>query len=368
MVNETYGCLGRGDKIGVLIGQLGTPDAPTKEALRPYLKRFLSDRRVIEKPRFLWWLILNAFILPRRPARSAALYRRIWTDEGSPLLLHTQRVTDRVRERLRSVHPSIEVVYGMRYSDPTLESGVDALIERGCSKILLFNMYPQYSATTVASNYDAVFRHLLTLRNVPTLRVAEPYFRHPDYVTALATTINESMASLEQPAERLVFSYHGIPEEYVRKGDIYCCQCSETSRALIPLLDLDPDQIIHTYQSRFGRDPWLEPYTDETIRDLPERGVKRIAVACPGFPADCLETLDEIGHEAREDFMAQGGESFHLIPCLNDHPAWIEGMTRIIEGELGSWLDGARADRPGAAPLTCPVAAATGRHPVSPTG
>ena len=358
MVNECFGCKLHKDKIGVLVAQLGTPEAPTAQALRPYLKKFLGDPRVIEKPRLLWWLLLNCIILVVRPAKSAALYKRIWTEEGSPLEVYTKKQTEKLRESLRQVHPTIEVEYGMRYSEPSLDKAIDTLIERGCSKILLFNMYPQYSATTVASNYDAVFTHLLKRRVVPTLRVAEPYYAHPRYIEALATTINEGLENLKEQPDKLVFSYHGIPESYVKKGDTYCCQCTETTLALKPLLNMDTSDIIHTFQSRFGRDPWLVPYTDETIEELGEHGVKKIAVACPGFPADCLETLDEIGNEAREEFEEVGGEWLELIPGLNDHPAWIDAMTDICVEELGSWLTTARRSCDAQQRVRCPVLAA----------
>ncbi len=355
MRNECYGCKGHGDRIGVIIGQLGTPDEPNRKALLPYLKEFLGDPRVIEKPRWLWWLILNGLILPTRPQKSAKLYQRIWTDEGSPLKVYTERQTEKVQARLREVHPSIEVVYGMRYSKPRLEDAIDTLIERGCSKILLFNMYAHYSATTSASNYDVVFKHLLKRRVVPTLRVAEPYYSHPLFVQALATTINDSLDKMTEKPERLVFSYHGIPEEYVTKGDVYCCHCTETTYALKPLLNMPDEHIIHTFQSRFGRDPWLEPYTDETFKRLGKEGIKNIAVACPGFTTDCLETLDELGNEGTEEFVEAGGEKLQLIPCLNDQDAWIESMSTIITQELGSWLDTAARNAAANTKIACPV-------------
>ena len=355
MRKECFGCRPTADKIGVLLAQLGTPDAPTGKALRPYLKRFLGDPRVIEKPRLLWWLILNGIILNTRPKRSAALYKRIWKKDGSPLKIYTEKQCNKLRERLQQVHPSIEVAYGMRYSDPDLESALDSLIAKGCSKILLFNMYPQYSSTTVATNYDAVFKHLLKRRVVPTLRVVEPYYAHPAYINALATRINESLEALSEKPDKLVFSYHGIPEEYVEKGDVYCCQCTETSAALIPKLQLPAADVIHTYQSRFGKDPWLEPYTDETFERLGESGAKRIAVACPGFTADCLETLDEIGNEGSEEFEEAGGERLDLLPCLNDHPAWIDAMTEIAVEEMGSWLATAKRTSSANRKVACPV-------------
>lgn len=356
MRNESFGCKNNKDKIGVLIAQLGTPDAPTKSALRPYLKQFLSDRRVIEKNRFVWWWILNGIVLNTRPKRSAALYARIWGKDGkSPLLSITEKQTSLARNKLTKLHPSIEVEFGMRYGKPSLESAIDKLIANGCSKILLFPLYPQYSATTSASTYDVVFKHLLQRRSVPTLRVAEPYYAHPEYIDALATTINEAYKTLLPRPEKLVFSYHGIPESYIDKGDPYCCMCTETTNALLKKLEIPAAEIIHTYQSRFGRDPWLVPYTDETIDKLAKDGIKHIAVACPGFPTDCLETLDEIGNEAAEAFKKHGGQTLKLIPGLNDHPVWIEGMCKLIAKELGSWLETAQRTSYADEKCVCPV-------------
>ena len=351
--SKEFGCKHFRDKIGILVAQLGTPQAPTKEALRPYLKQFLSDPRVIEKNRILWWTILNLFILPFRPKRSAALYARIWKKEGSPLLLYTRALTEKLGERLKEQEENIETVFGMRYGSPSLESALDTLIEKGCSKILLLPLYPQYSATTSASTYDAVFPHLLKRRFVPTLRVAEPYYADKRYVQSLAQSINEFYASAEIRPERLVLSYHGIPEEYVNKGDPYCCQCVETTAALLPLLDIPRNEVIHTFQSRFGRDPWLQPYSDETIQMLGKKGVKNIAVVCPGFTCDCLETLDEMGNEAREEFQEAGGETLQLIPCLNDARYWVDGLRDIVLGEVSSWIESARERETGH--ITCPI-------------
>ena len=355
MIKETFGCKSYKDKIGVLIAQLGTPEAPTKQALYPYLKQFLSDPRVIEKNRALWWVILRALVLPRRPARSAALYKRIWTDKGSPLLVITKETTEKLKESLQQVSSGIEVEFGMRYGNPSLESAVDVLIEKGCSKILLFPMYAQYSATTTASTYDAVFSHLLKRRWVPTLRVAEPYYLHPAFIKALATTINEAYEKFDKKPEKLVLSYHGIPYEYIQKGDPYCCMCTETTQALLQEISVPANEVIHTFQSRFGRDPWLEPYTDETIDGLAERGVKHIAVACPGFTADCLETLDEIGNEALHAFQEKGGERLDLIPCLNAHPTWIRGLTEIVTSELSSWLETKQRNQTKHCGIVCPT-------------
>jgi ferrochelatase len=335
-----FGCRGSKDKIGVLLAQLGTPKAPTPGALRPYLRQFLSDPRVIEVNRILWWILLNCVILVTRPFRSARLYKRIWGEDGSPLLTITRKQADGVRARLAAQYPHLEVEFGMRYGSPSLEHGIDKLIEKGCSKILLFPMYPQYAAATTASTYDAVFPHLLKRRWVPTLRVAEPYFQHPQYVKAQAHLINEHLRNLDWKPERLVLSYHGVPERYVKKGDPYCCQCVETTKALLPRLEIEAERVIHTFQSRFGREPWLRPYTDETFEALGHSGIRSIAVVAPGFTADCLETLDELGNEGLEQFEEAGGERYSVIPCLNDNPVWLDSLTEIIKGELGSWIEG----------------------------
>ncbi|MCO6430532.1 MAG: ferrochelatase [Deltaproteobacteria bacterium] len=349
---SSFGCANRSDKAGVLLAQLGTPAEPTARALRPYLKQFLSDRRVVEANRALWWVILNGIILRTRPKRSAALYKRIWQEEGSPLLLISNRQRDRLRERFRS--QGIEVEVGMRYGSPSLEEGLDRLIAAGCARILLFPMYPQYSASTSASSYDAVFMHLLKQRWVPTLRVAEPYYRNSEYIDSLAAVINETLAKAETP-QKLLLSYHGVPEAYVRKGDPYCCHCSETTQALISKINLPSENVMQTYQSRFGKDPWLTPYTDVTIEELGRSGFERIAVAAPGFTADCLETLDELGNEGGHAFKEAGGKELILIPCLNDHRRWIDAMERMIITELGSWYD--QADVASNC-ITCPASIA----------
>lgn len=354
MKNGCFGCKNQKDKIGVLVGQLGTPDAPTAKALRPYLRQFLSDRRVIEKPRWLWMIILYLIVLTIRPARSAKLYKRIWTDEGSPLLVYTKKVVEGFRERLGE-NCDVHIEFGMRYGNPSIESVLDKMIDAGCNKFLLVPMYPQYSATTTAAIYDAVFKHLLNRRNVPTIKVMEPYYNHPSYIQAVAQRINQYFRESEVDYEKLVFSYHGIPEEYVEKGDYYCCHCSETTAALIPLLNFPHKDIIHTYQSRFGRDPWLVPYTDETFERLGEAGIKKVAVACPGFTADCLETLDEIGNEGLEEFEEAGGEVLKLIPGLNDFPVWIDSLYEMMMEELSPWLKTAERNKRVNKKIACPV-------------
>lgn len=351
---KCFGCKGYKEEIGVILAQVGTPEAPTPQAVRPYLREFLGDPRVIEYNRPLWWLILNGIILRTRPKRSARLYSRIWTEKGSPLKVITEAQTRELQERMLKRYPGMRVVYGMRYGKPSLESAVDNLIEAGCTKILLFPLYPQYSATTSASAYDSVLKHILRRRWVPTLRIAEPYYDSAFYVDAVAATINEAYESFSIQPEKLVLSYHGIPERYIKKGDPYCCQCTETTVALTSKLNIPSNDVIHTYQSRFGKEPWLVPYTDVTIEELARDGVKRIAVACPGFVADCLETLDELGNEAREAFKKLGGEELHLIPCLNAHPLWLNGLEALVTRELGSWLE-VNEHCKGSATFECPV-------------
>ncbi|MDD2943439.1 MAG: ferrochelatase [bacterium] len=348
-----FGCRKSNDKIGVLLAQLGTPDAPTTKALRRYLAQFLSDRRVVEVNRVLWWFILNGIILRTRPARSAALYKRVWTKDGSPLLDITKRQAEGLRQLLIGRYAGVEVAFGMRYGNPSLESAVDELVGKGCTKILLFPMYPQYAAATTASTYDAVFPHLLKMRFVPTLSVAEPYYKHPGYIAAVAAGINKSLESTESQPERLILSYHGIPRAYVEKGDPYCCMCHETTAALKKLIKFPADKILHTYQSRFGKEPWIEPYTDETVKSLAEQGIKRLMIACPGFTADCLETIDEMGHEAFELFREHGGELITLVPCVNDDQLWLEGMAEIVEDELYSWLQTRKRQQRDTDRITC---------------
>jgi ferrochelatase len=334
-----FGCKPSQDKIGILIAQLGTPDAPTKKALRPYLKQFLSDPRVIEVNRFLWWFILNGIVLNTRPKRSARLYERVWTKEGSPLLTITNSLTKKLQSKFSNYNGNVEVDFGMRYGKPSLESAIDNLISKGCTRLLLFPMYPHYSGPTTASTYDAVFSHLLKRRYVPTLKVAEPYYRNTKYIDVQAKIINDNLEKMAEKPEYLIISFHGIPLSYVRKGDPYCCMCTETKEALVRKLNFPKDRIIQTYQSRFGKDPWLTPYADETVIELAKKSVKNIAIAAPGFTTDCLETIDELGTEAEHIFKENGGKKLTLIPCLNDHDLWIEAMKDIITAELGSWLD-----------------------------
>ena len=320
---------------GVLIAQLGTPAAPTAKALRPYLRQFLGDPRVIEANRIVWWLVLNAIVLPRRPKRSAALYRRIWTDRGSPLLLFSKAQVERLQAALGA---AARVELGMRYGEPSIASAMSSLLASGVERILVFPMFPQYSGATTASIYDAVFEHLRGVRVVPALRFVPPYYAHPAYIDALAAIAREELGRLPWKPDRILITFHGIPRRYIDKGDVYRKHSEETACLLATALGLAPGEYEVSFQSRFGREEWLTPYTEERLAELPKNGVKRVAAICPGFTADCLETLDEIGNEGKRIFLEAGGEDLKLLPCLNAHPAWIEGMATIAREELRGWV------------------------------
>ncbi|TMQ34475.1 MAG: ferrochelatase [Planctomycetota bacterium] len=320
---------------GVLLIQLGTPDAPTKPALKRYLRQFLGDPRVIEAPRWAWWFILNCFILPTRPARSAAKYRRIWNAQtGSPLLHITRLQT----EALGRLFPDIRVRFGMQIGNPPLGDVVRAMIASGVERLIVLPMYPQYSATTTASAHDVLFQALMHERRVPALRIVPPYYDHPAYIDAEATVIREDLARLPVEPEHYLLSFHGIPVKYVERGDPYPKHVERTTQLLLEKLAWPEGRWTQSFQSLFGRDLWLQPYTDDMLKELARRGVKRAFVATPGFTTDCLETIDEIGYESRELFRHAGGEELHRCPCLNDHPAWIRAMQTLVLEEGKGWL------------------------------
>ena len=330
-------------KIGVLVAQLGTPQAPTARALRPYLRQFLSDPRVIDLHPLRWYPILYLFVLTRRPARSAALYANIWTDEGSPLMVHSQAQTRGLQERLGTAY---RVVLGMRYGEPSIARAVQSLEREGVERILVFPMYPQFSCATTGSIYDAVNRAALgrrcpwffdRKRQMPALRFVPPYADHPAYINALKQSVAAAVARLRWTPDRYLITFHGIPRRYVDEGDPYRRHCEETARQLAVALGLADDEWVSGFQSRFGKEPWLEPYTEEVLERLGGQGVRRLVAICPGFTADCLETLDEIGREGAEQFSSGGGQQFHLVPCLNDHPAWLDAMAAIARQELAGW-------------------------------
>ncbi|HYM59643.1 MAG TPA: ferrochelatase [Thermoanaerobaculia bacterium] len=326
-------------RIGILVAQLGTPDAPTTAAVRRYLAEFLSDRRVVDLNPVLWWVILHGIVLRTRPAKSAALYRKVWTDSGSPLLVTTQAQAAGLQSVLNAKSGAeIRVEVAMRYGNPSTASAIQKLCDWGAERILLFPMYPQYSAATIGSTCDAVFQGLSDRRFVPALRVVPHFYDHPSYIGALAESVRDALRRLESPPDKIVVSFHGIPQRYARLGDPYPKHCEATMRALAAAMGWGPDDYVMTYQSRFGREPWLQPYTDQTLMSLGRKGIRSIVALCPGFIADCLETIDEIGNLGREQFQSGGGESLHLVPCLNDRPQWIEAMTEIAWTELQGWM------------------------------
>jgi ferrochelatase len=326
-------------KVGILLANLGTPDAPTTPAVRKYLAQFLADRRVVDLNRAVWWLVLNGIILRTRPAKSAALYQKVWRKEGSPLLLISQAQAAGLTRALNEAgHPEVRVEVAMRYGNPSTGAAIDKLCEWGADRILLFPMYPQYAAPTTGSTYDEVFGELPKRRFIPALRVVPPYYEHPLYIGALAASARESLASLGAPPDKILLSFHGIPQRYADLGDPYPEQCQATARALAKEMGWSEGQYLVTFQSRFGREPWLHPYTDETLMKLGSQGIRNIAVLCPGFIADCLETIDEIGNLGKEQFQHGGGESLHLVPCLNDSSRWIDALSAIARDELRGWI------------------------------
>lgn len=326
------------ERIGVLITNLGTPDAPERGALRRYLKQFLWDPRVVEVPRPLWALILHGIILNIRPARSAAAYRSVWTDQGSPLLLHTRAQAEALQARLSARWgEQLEVRFAMRYGQPSIDDVLDDMLDGGVRRLLVLPLYPQYSGATTASTFDAVASDFTRRRWLPELRFVASYHDHPAYIDALVSSVREHW-NRHGRAERLLLSYHGEPERYLHAGDPYHCQCHKTSRLLAEALELREGEYLTCFQSRFGREPWLQPYTDETLKALPGQGVRSVQVLCPGFSADCLETLEEIGVENRDYFLQAGGERFEYIPCLNASEAHIDALGSIVEEQLQGWL------------------------------
>ena len=325
------------ERLGVLLVNLGTPDAPTAGAVRRYLAEFLWDPRVVEAPRWLWWLVLHGVILRLRPRRSAAAYRQVWTDQGSPLLIHSQRQADALEAELKRQLPGpLRLALGMRYGRPSIAEALDALGDAGCRRLLVLPLYPQYSATTTASVFDAVVDRLKTWRWLPELRFINQYHDEPRYVEAIADSIRGTWAERPQ-AEKLLMSFHGIPRRYLLNGDPYHCQCQKTARLVAEELNLRPDQWAVSFQSRVGREEWLRTNTDQLLMEWAATGVKSVDVICPGFAADCLETLEEIGEQNRDFFLEAGGESFHYIHCLNDRPDHIGALTALLLKHAFGW-------------------------------
>jgi ferrochelatase len=327
---------GKISKTAVVLINLGTPDAPTTPAVRRYLKEFLSDRRVVEIPRAIWWLILNLIILPFRSSKSAEKYASIWTKDGSPLKIHTEKQAMLLQGYLGERGHDVRVVYAMRYGSTNIPEVLAKLKTGGHDRILVLPAYPQYSATTTASNFDAVVGHFQQVRNIPELRFVRNYHDHPAYIQALKHSILHYWQSNGRP-EKLVMSFHGLPKAFLLRGDPYHCECYKTARLLAEQLGLNQDQYMVTFQSRLGRAEWLQPYTANSVQALAKQGLKRIDVVCPGFIADCLETLEEIAIEVKQDFINAGGKEFHYIPCLNESQEWLRGLAEITEQHLIGW-------------------------------
>ena len=327
------------DRIGVLLANLGTPDSPAPRDVRRYLKQFLWDSRVVEVPRPIWWLVLNLIILNTRPRRSARAYAKIWTDEGSPLMVISRQQQTALQTVLeQTYHGKVTSTLAMCYGNPSIPAGLDELRAAGCNRILVVPLYPQYSATSTAAVFDAVYKEMLRWRAVPELRFVNDYYDNDAYITALADSVRHYQAEHGVP-DRLLMSFHGIPQEYADAGDPYPCFCEVTAMLLAKELGLDASQWQFTFQSRLGPKAWLKPYTDETLAALPGEGVKNIQVICPGFSVDCLETLEEIAMENRDVFLEAGGEQYRYIPCLNAERAHIDMLAGLVEQHLQGWLD-----------------------------
>ena len=334
----------RETRVGVLLVNLGTPDAPTPSAVRRYLAEFLTDRRVVEIPPILWRPLLHGIVLRIRPGRSAKKYAMIWKSDGSPLLLHSQKqrtlvsgyLGQKMKERgLPADFVAVEI--GMRYGNPGIAAGLAKLKSAGCDRILVAPLFPQYSSAATASAFDATFSHAMRLRRMPALRTIDCFHDDPGYIRALARNVNDYWLRNGRP-DILLMSFHGLPRRSLDLGDPYHCQCHKTGRMLAAELGLDRKQYLVTFQSRFGAAEWLKPYTVDALVRLAKEGAGRVDVACPGFVADCLETLEEIGIWCKQRFLGAGGSDFHVIPCLNEHPAWIAALVDVLAANLEGWL------------------------------
>jgi ferrochelatase len=325
-------------KVGILLVQLGTPDEPTPPAVRRYLREFLSDPRVVEIPKPVWAIILNGIILNVRPKQSAQKYAKVWMKEGSPLKVYTERQAKLLQGRIgMTTRAPFMVRYAMRYGSPSVGAVFDEMRAAGCDRMLVVPMYPQYAASTTATVTDEIGRALARTRNQPELRIVKHFHDDPGYIRALGDGIREYWRANGRP-DKLLMSFHGLPRYTLDRGDPYHCECHKTARLLAADLELPDNRWQLVFQSRFGRAEWLKPYTAQTLEDLGRAGLRRVDVACPGFVADCLETLEEIAMEGRETFLGAGGQEYHAIPCLNDRTDWIAALAGIVRGHLGTWL------------------------------
>ena len=329
---------GRVARTAVLLINLGTPDAPTQQAVRRYLKQFLSDPRLVEIPRAIWLPILHGFVLNTRPRKSAQKYASIWTSEGSPLKVHTEKQAKLLRGYLGlKVRMPLTVEFAMRYGHPSIADALARLKSEGCERVLVLPMYPQYAAASTASALDQVAEFLQRTRDVPEIRMVKHFHDHPSYIGALASLVQEHWRQSGRP-DKLVMSFHGLPRFALARGDPYHCECHKTARLLAEKLELADSHWQIAFQSRFGRAEWIKPYTASTLADYGRQGVRRVDVICPGFAADCLETLEEIGIEGRKIFLGAGGTEFHLLPCLNERDDWIGALADIVRQHLADWV------------------------------
>jgi ferrochelatase len=336
-------------RTAVLLVNLGTPEAPTATALRRYLKQFLWDPRVVEIPRPIWWLILHGIILPLRPAKSAAKYAKIWMQDGSPLKVHTERQAKLLKGWLGEAGAAeIVVAWAMRYGQPSIASALDQFKRDGVERVLIVPLYPQYAASTSASVMDDVADWLKRSRNPPELRFIKHFHDHPGYIAALAASVREHWQTNGRP-DKLVMSFHGLPRRALDLGDPYYCECQKTGRLLAEALELAEKNYLITFQSRFGKAQWLQPYTQATLEKLGADGTARVDVICPGFVADCLETLEEIGLECKAAFLSSSGKEFHYIPCVNERPDWIAALRDLVSTHLSGWPVSAQSDSAAAA-------------------
>ncbi|MEQ3515370.1 ferrochelatase [Pseudoalteromonas sp. BZB3] len=320
-------------KTGILVTNLGSPDAPTPKALRVYLAEFLSDPRIVEIPRLIWLMILHGIILRIRPKKSAKAYESIWTENGSPLIHISQQQADKIAEKLKANNHNVEVELAMRYGNPSIEAGLEKLRDKGITRIVVFPLYPQYSSPTTGSTFDAIARVLKKWRWVPEFHFINGYHTNPLYIESLANSIQEDLDKHGTP-QKIVFSYHGMPKQFLDHGDPYHCLCHQTTRLVVEKLGLDKELVMTTFQSRFGKAEWLKPYTDATLESFPKDGIKDIAIISPAFSADCLETLEELEEENREIFEEAGGEKYRYIAALNDRDDHIDALYDVLKPNL----------------------------------